>query len=145
MLVRYSNQLRRIAAYAGLLVSMMAFVRPLIAQTCLAPDSATTAIRDKLVSFVTATDSETVRDRNAVGLPQLTASDVNLSVDSTVCASASTALATLTADGDPALGAWVFEMGPSRYVAYNYRQRAHGSLYVIVYDRQFNKLGNFML
>jgi hypothetical protein len=112
--------------------------------SCLSPDTTVIPfIKSRLISLVTATDSETMRIRNSYDLPSLTASAVTLVTDATTCTKAANALAAVTPNGDPADGAYVFKMGNSRYVAFNGKQRAHQTTHAVVFDKNFVRLESF--
>ncbi len=116
----------------------------LIAQSpCLPMDSSTTFIQSQLVHLTSAVDTGSIRARNSVGLPALLSSDVQFVTDSSTCASAAATLAADTPGGDAHPAAWVFRMGPARYVAYNGRQKVHGNGFLYVLDSTFSQLASF--
>jgi hypothetical protein len=129
-----------IAALLGLAVPANAN-----AQTpCLVQDSITAAVRAKLIVLATSSDTEVVNGRANLNLPSVDSSAVQVVADSTTCAGVAATLATLTPGGDPQPAAWVFTFGPTRYIAYNFRQRLHGSAYIYVFDQYFAKLSSWM-
>jgi hypothetical protein len=123
----------------------LAIPRVMLAQSsCLSPDTTVIpVIKSRLISLVTASDSESVRIRNSYNLPSLNANAVTLVIDATTCTKAANALAAVTPNGNPADGAYVFKMGNTRYVAFNGKQRAHQTTYAVVFDKNFVRLESF--
>lgn len=117
----------------------------LTAQTsaCLAGDSVTTFVHDHLIGLVSSTDTAVIRERIAMGLPSLRAADVSMVSDSTVCAIAAGRLAAITPNDDAHPAAWVIRLGATRYVAFNLRQKVHGSAYLFVFDNEWTRIGSF--
>ena len=113
------------------------------ASPCLPSDSVITLLQQELTNLVTATDTAVARVRNSVNLPALSAADVQFVTDTIVCASAAQQLAAITPGGDASPAAWVFRMGPTRYVAFNFRQKIHGNGFLFVFDSSFTKLASF--
>jgi hypothetical protein len=58
---------------------------------------------------------------------------------------AAAALAQITPGGDASQGAWVFRISSTRYLAFNFMQKAHGSAYIVVYDQNFAVVSSFSL
>lgn len=113
--------------------------------SCLPSDSSTTFFQEQLVSLVTSTDTAFARARAELSLPTLNATDVQFVTDTVVCTAAAQQLAAITPGGDSSPAAWVFRMGPTRYVAFNFRQKIHGDVYLFVFDSSFTKLASFPL
>ena len=111
---------------------------------CLPVDSISTRVQSQLVALVTSPDSDGVNARSNVSLPLLDSSAVRFVTDSATCAGVANALATITPGGDPNPAAWVFQLGPTRYVAYNFRHNFHGSGAIYVFDQSFTKLSSWM-
>ena len=112
--------------------------------SCLAPDSvAIPYFQSQLVTMVTASDTATVNYRNSINLPSTNASSVTLVSDAATCRKAANALAAITPGGDPSPAAYVFEIGATRFVAINGRQKVHGSQYAYVFDKNFVRLASF--
>jgi hypothetical protein len=112
---------------------------------CLQPDSVITFIQGEIVNLVTATDTAATRVRAALNVPAVAASAVELVADSTTCARAASALAEITTGGEASQGAWVFRLGPTRFIAFNFRQKARGSVYLVVYDENFVRVSSFAI
>jgi hypothetical protein len=112
--------------------------------SCLTPDSvAIPYFQSQLVAMVTASDTATVNYRNSINLPSVSASAVTLVSDAATCQKAANALAAITPGGDPAPAAYVFKIGSTRFVAFNGRQKVHGSQYAYVFDKNFVRLTSF--
>jgi hypothetical protein len=112
--------------------------------TCLTPDSvAIPFFQSQLVAMVTASDTATVNYRDSINLPSANASAVTLVSDAASCLKAANALATITPGGDPSPAAYVFKIGSTRFVAFNGRQKVHGSQYAYVFDKNFVRLASF--
>lgn len=112
--------------------------------SCLIPDSvAIPYFQSQLVIMVTASDTATVNYRNSINLPSTNASAVTLVSDAATCLKAANALATITPGGDPSPAAYVFKIGSTRFVAFNGRQKVHGSQYAYVFDKNFVRLASF--
>jgi len=139
----YMRKLLSLAFSIAALIAMPRSAHARVSSGCLPSDSLTTFIQTELVRLVTSTDTAAVRVRNSVNLPGLSASDVQVVSDSTVCTTLANALAAITLNGDANPGAWVFRMGPTRFVAFNGRQNVHGSAYAYVYDDTFVRLASF--
>jgi hypothetical protein len=113
---------------------------------CLPPDSVTIMLRDAVVGLVTRNDSATIRYRNEFAdLPVVRDSEVTIVSDSAICARASSALALITPNGDPNTGAWVFRVGSTRYVVFNFLQKSARSPYLVVYDTAWVRKGQLQL
>ena len=112
--------------------------------SCLTPDSiAIPYFQSQLVAMVTASDTATVNYRNRLNLPSANASAVTLVSDPATCLKAANAIATITPGGDPSPAAYVFKIGANRFVAFNGRQKVHGSQYAYVFDKTFVRLASF--
>jgi hypothetical protein len=94
--------------------------------------------------LATATDSGALDGRATLNLPAVDSSAVQIVTDSTTCAGVAATLATLTPGGDAHPSAWVFSFGPTRYIAYNFRQNLHGSAYIYAFDQYFTKVSQWM-
>jgi hypothetical protein len=128
------------------LFAMLLFL-PMIATAqspCLPADSISERVQIQLVALATSPDSQAVNARGNVNLPSLDSSDVRFVTDSATCAGVANALAAITPGGDPNPAAWVFQLGPTRYVAYNFRRKFHGSGTIYVFDQNFLKLSSWM-
>jgi hypothetical protein len=113
---------------------------------CLPSDSVTTMLRDAVVGLVTRYDPATITYRNEFAdLPVVPDSEVTIVSDTAVCARASSALALITPNGDPNTGAWVFRVGSTRYVAFNFLQKSARSPYLVVYDTAWVRKGQLQL
>ncbi len=111
---------------------------------CLAADTVGIPyFKSQLIVMVTASDTATVNYRNSIGLPSANANAVSLVTDATTCTKAANALASITPGGDPAPAAYVFKVGNMRFVAFNGRQKVHGSQYAYVFDKNFVRLASF--
>ena len=102
--------------------------------------SALATVKSQLVQLVTATDTATVRMRNELNLPSLSAGDVTIVTSAQTCSKAASALAALTTGGNASDGAWVFSLGTTRYIAFNGKQKGGEFTYMVVFDRKFVKL-----
>jgi hypothetical protein len=112
--------------------------------SCLTPDSiAIPYFQSQLVAMVTASDTATVNYRNRLNLPSTNANAVTLVSDAATCLKAANALATITPGGDPSPAAYVFKISATRFVAFNGRQKVHGSQYAYVFDKNFVRLASF--
>jgi hypothetical protein len=112
--------------------------------SCLTPDSvAIPYFQSQLVAMVTASDTATVNYRNSINLPSTNASAVTLASDAATCLKAANAIAAITPGGDPSPAAYVFKIGAQRFVAFNGRQKVHGSQYAYVFDKNFVRLASF--
>lgn len=130
--------------FASLLTALGLPLAPSVAaaQTCLPSDSISTFVQSKIVVIVTSTDTAAIHLRSVANLPSVAADSIQVVSDSLTCATAAAKLASLTSSGDPNPGAWVFRIGSARYIAFNFRQKIHGSGYLFIYDQSWNRLGS---
>jgi hypothetical protein len=112
--------------------------------SCLTPDTiAIPYFQSQIVAMVTASDTATANYRNSINVPSANANAVTLVTDSATCLKAANALAAITPGGDPAPAAYVFKIGSTRFIAFNGRQKVHGSQYAYVFDKNFVRLASF--
>lgn len=133
--------MKRTYLVGALLVMLAPATRPLGAQSpCMAAsDSVTILTRDAFVSLVTTADSTNAAYRARHDLPLVAPPEVETVADSTVCSRAVAALSPFSG-GSPFPEAFVLRIGSTRFIAYNFRQRAAGNFCAIVYDTAFTKL-----
>lgn len=112
--------------------------------SCLTPDTvAIPYFQSQIVAMVTASDTATANYRTSINLPSANANAVSLVTDSATCLKAANAIAAITPGGDPSPAAYVFKIGSTRFVAFNGRQKVHGSQYAYVFDKNFVRLASF--
>lgn len=102
--------------------------------------------RRDLIPIATGTDSVSVHFRSIYKLAKVdSAAQVVHVTDRTICRRAADALGALHQPPgnhtDYPLGVWVLALGPTRYVVFDGRQHAAGSLHLVVFDQQFNQIG----
>jgi len=107
---------------------------------CMATDATTVILRDALVTGASAPDSANATFRAQNNIPLVPAANVQVVMDSATCVRAAGALAESSSEGT-SRRAWVLRVGPTRFVALNYKQRASDAYFAVVFDSAFAKLG----
>ena len=111
-----------------------------VAAGCMATDATTMVLRDAIVQGASASDSVSAAFRAQNAIPPVPSADVQVVTDSATCVRAATALTEHSTEG-ASPRAWVLRVGPTRYVALNYKQRAQDAYFAVVFDSAFAKIG----